>query len=112
MTDPMRKFKVIHCLLPPGRAHEALDRLREELGEASVFFHHARGGGISTRKGRESFRFEEREIATVLAPAERADEIFEFLFYACGVNRPHSGMVLMEKTLAARPISLPEVGEA
>ncbi|MCP5277446.1 MAG: hypothetical protein H6935_03685 [Thiobacillus sp.] len=101
------RYKVIHCLLPSGRAVEALERLRQEKGIADVFHHHARGGGISTRKGRESFHYIEREIATVLVPEERADEIFEFLYFATGVNQPHSGMVLMEKTVMARPIVLP-----
>jgi hypothetical protein len=106
------RYKVIHCLLPFGRAAEALERLRREKGIVDVFHHHARGGGISTRKGRESFHYVEREIATVLVPEERADEIFEFLYFAAGVNQPHSGMVLMEKTIMARPVVLnPESGE-
>ncbi len=109
MTE-VPKFKIIHCLLPAGRAIEALERLRQEKGIVDVFHHHARGGGISTRKGRESFHYVEREIATVLVPEERADEIFEFLYYAAGVNQPHSGMVLMEKTLLARPLLLSNGG--
>lgn len=101
-------FKVIHCILPAGRAHAVLDRLRQEKGIASVFFHHSRGGGISTRKGRESFHYVEREIATVLVPAARADEIFEFIYFAAGIDRPHEGMVLMEKTRLAMPLVLPD----
>lgn len=100
------RYKVIHCLLPAGRAVEALERLRQEKGITDVFHHHARGGGISTRKGRESFHYVEREIATVLVPEERADEIFEFLYFAAGVNQPHSGMVLMETTLLAKSMSI------
>lgn len=108
--SPGDRYKVIHCILPAGQAHAMLDRLREEKGIASVFFHHSRGGGISTRKGRESFHYLEREIATVLVPEARADEIFEFIYFASGVDQPHSGMVLMEKTRLAMPLSLPEAG--
>ena len=105
------RYKLIHCLLPAGRAAEVMERLYKEKGIASMFHHHARGGGLSTRKGRESFHYMEREMATVLVPEERADEIFEFLYFAAGVNQPHSGMILMEKTVMARPLVLPEESE-
>lgn len=104
----MIRYKVIHCLLPPGTAVQVMERLHLEKGVVSTFHHHARGGGISTRKGKESFHFVEREIATVLVEQERADEIFEFLYRAAGLDQPHAGMVLMEKTLLAQPTVLPE----
>lgn len=103
---PPIRYKLIHCILPAGRAHELAERLHREKGIADLFYHHTRGGGISTRKGRESFHYLEREIATVLVPEARADEIFEFVYYAAGVNQPHAGMVLMEKTLVALPVTL------
>lgn len=108
MSDAIPRYKVIHCLLPAGRITDVLESLRLEKGIASVFYHHARGGGISTRKGRESFHYVEREIATVLVPEDQADEIFEFLYFAAGVNQPHAGMLLMERTILARPLVLPE----
>lgn len=104
-TQPMR---VIHCILPSGRGYGLLARLKQERGIASGFTHHARGGGISTRKGRESFYYLEKEVVTVLVPEDRADELFEFIYYASGVNEPHAGMVLMEKASVGVPISLPE----
>lgn len=111
MSTSVPRFKVIHCLLPAGVAAAVMERLRVEKGIDSMFHHHARGGGISTRKGRESFHFVEREIASVLVPEERADEIFEFLYFATGVNQPHAGMLLMEKTLLARPMVMPQEEE-
>ena len=110
MSDAIPRFKLIHCFLPAGVAAGVMERLYAEKGIASTFHHHARGGGISTRKGRESFHYLEREIATVLVPEDRADEIFEFLFFAAGINQPHAGMILMEKSLLAKPLVLPEEG--
>lgn len=110
MSDGIPRFKIIHCLLPAGVAGEVMERLYAEKGIGSLFHHHARGGGISTRKGRESFHYMEREIASVLVPEARADEIFEFLYRAAGVDQPHAGMILMEKALVARPMVLPEEG--
>lgn len=109
MSAAIPRYKLIHCLLPAGVAAGVMERLLTEKGIAGSFHHHARGGGISTRKGRESFHYVEREIASVLVPEERADEIFEFLYFASGVNQPHAGMILMEKTLLARPLVMPEV---
>jgi hypothetical protein len=108
MSAAIPRYKIIHCLLPSAVATAVMERLFTEKGIAAGFHHHARGGGISTRKGRESFHFVEREIATVLVPEERADEIFEFLYFAAGINQPHAGMLLMEKTLLAKSLVLPE----
>jgi hypothetical protein len=107
-TAPMERYKVIHCFLPMGRAVEVMEKVRTEKGIHSTFHHHALGGGTSSRKGRESFHFLEREIATLLVPESRADEIFEYLYFAAGLNQPHTGMVLMEKTLMARAMCMPE----
>jgi hypothetical protein len=120
MTEPnsaprptqIPRYKVIHCLLPAGHAAEVLERLRQEKGIVDAFHHHARGGGISTRKGRESFHYVEREIATVLVPEDQADEVFEFLYFAAGLNQPHAGMVLMERTLLAHTLAMPAEEES
>ena len=104
----MERYKIIHGFMPTSRAHEVLLRLKKEKDIPSVFSHHARGGGISTRKGRESFHYTEREIITLLVPEDRADEIFEFIYYAAGLNEPHAGLVLMEKAWMAAPMILPD----
>jgi hypothetical protein len=109
MTDiPINHFKVIHCFLPIGEGHELLRRLKQERGLHCAFTHHARGGGLSTRKGRESFHYLEREVVTVLAPAEAADATFAFLYHAAGLSRPHAGMLLMEKAQMGVAMRLPE----
>lgn len=108
MSDiPIDHFKVIHCFVPIGKGNELLKRLRREQGVHSAFAHHARGGGLSSRKGRESFHYLEREIITVLAPAERADAVFAFIYGAAGMNRPHVGMILMEKAQMGVALHLP-----
>lgn len=108
IDSDLGRFRVIHCILPSGRGFDLLRQLKAEKGIVSAFAHHARGGGISTRKGRESFYYVEKEVVTVLAPEDRADEIFEFIFYASGVNQPHAGMVLMEKASVGASLTLPE----
>jgi hypothetical protein len=105
---PIDHFKVLHCFVSVGMGNELLTRLKREKGLHCAFAHHARGGGLSSRRGRESFDYMEREVVTVLAPAERADEIFAFLYYAAGLNAPHVGMILMEKAQMGVPMRMPE----
>jgi hypothetical protein len=47
-------------------------------------------------------------VVTVLAPEDRADAVFEFIYLASGVNQPHAGMVLMERASVGVPLTLPE----
>jgi hypothetical protein len=105
---PIGHFKVIHCFLPPGKAHDLLRRLRRELDIPSAFAHHARGGGLSTRRGRESFYYTEMEVMTLLAPAEQADEVFAFIYRAADLGKPRAGMLLMEKAQMGAALNLPE----
>ena len=104
---PVEVYKVIHCLLPPGKAQNLLIRLKKEKGIINAFAHHARGGGLNSRRGRESFYYTEGEIVTLMAPAEQADEIFEFVYHAAEIGKPRAGMILMEKAQMGVPLTLP-----
>lgn len=104
---PISDFKVIHCLLPPGKAQGLLLKLKKEKGIVNAFAHHMRGGGLNSRRGRESFSFTEGEIVTLMAPAAEANEIFEFVYYAAGIGKPRSGMILMEKAQMGVPLDIP-----
>ena len=100
--------RLITCFLPAGDALGVLERLRDELGHHSMAYHHARGVGTGTRSGRRRVVAAERDVITVLAPADRADELFRFLFHACGLDKPNSGMIYMEKVLRSAGVVPPE----
>jgi len=89
------QYKAITCFLPAGRAQGVLERLRKEMAIPSAFAYHARGSGLATRRDKSRPEYVEREMITALVPAERADEIFRFIFFASGIDQPHAGMVLM-----------------
>jgi hypothetical protein len=98
-SSQLQSYKVITCFLPAGKGKEIVDALRAQKGVHSAFVHHARGAGVdSGRDNRKPF-YVEREVITVLAPVDRADEVFEFLYFSAGLNQPHAGMVLMEKAM-------------
>lgn len=88
-------FKSITCFLPAGRAQAVLERLRKEKNVTSAYYHHARGSGLSTRRDKARPEYVEREMIVVLTPADQADDLFRFVFYAAGIDQPHAGMIIM-----------------
>ena len=101
------QYKTITCFLPAGRAQGVLERLRKEKDIPSAFAYHARGAGLATRRDKNRPEYVEREMITALVPAERADEIFRFIFFASGIDQPHAGMVLMTTAPCAEILCLP-----
>ena len=107
MTEQSR---LITAFLPSGRATGVLERLRKEHGLSSMAYHHARGVGTGTRRGRSAFVSAEREVITVLVEESRADDIFRFLYYAAGLDAPNTGIVFMERILRMSAMVEPETG--
>lgn len=103
------RYKLITCFLPSGRAMDVLERLRAEHGLTSLMYHHARGVGVGTRRGWGGHVAAEREVITVLAPQASAEDIFQYLFRAAGLDEPNTGMVFMERVIRATPFELPRV---
>jgi hypothetical protein len=100
--------KVITCIMPAGRGLELIEQLRE-LGVVSAQVHHARGVGKSSKRRRGVSLYAEREVVQALVEAHRADEVFEFLYAAAEIGRPHAGMLLMEKAIHGIPLVLPDL---
>ncbi|MGP1677843.1 MAG: hypothetical protein ACTS6J_11880 [Burkholderiales bacterium] len=86
-------YRVLTCIMPAGRGTEVLEALRRETGVISAIAHHARG--IGTRSLRQRVYSDEKQILTVLVDAERADDVFHFLYYSAGLDAPHAGMIMM-----------------
>lgn len=108
-ASSVSEYRLITCFLPVGRGKEVLDALRKQKGIHSAFVHHARGAGVDSGRSNKVPFYVEREIITVLTPKELADDIFEFVYFAAGINQPHAGMVLMEKALRGMPCTLPDL---
>ncbi len=94
--------------MPAGRGLELIEGLRE-LGVMSAQVHHARGVGQSSKRRRGVSLYAEREIVQALVEAARADEVFDFLYAAAEIGRPHAGMLLMEKVAHGIPLMLPDL---
>lgn len=107
-ASPTAQYKIITCFLPAGKGQGVLERLYKEMDISSAVAYHARGAGLSTRSNKKLPEYVEREMIGALVPAERADEIFRFIFFAAGINQQHAGMVLMTTAPRATTLLLPE----
>lgn len=105
-----RLHKIITCILPAGRGQEVLARLRKERGFVNASVHHARGIGAATMRRRQRARyFTEKDVLVAVAPAEDADDLFDFIYYAGGIGEPHSGMIFMERAFRATSMVAPNL---
>lgn len=100
-------FRLVTCIMPAGRGTAVLERLKREKKVLNASVHHARGVGTHSLHHRSMF-FEEKQLLIALVEAQRADEIFEFLYYAAGIDEPHAGMVFIERAFRAAPVALPD----
>jgi hypothetical protein len=100
--------KLLTCIIESGRGAPLIEQLRAR-GVASANLHLARGLGKGSKVRGGMALYVGREILTVLADAAQADELFDFLYRAAEIAKPHAGMLLMEKLYRAEPLRLPDL---
>ena len=104
--------KLIVCTMGQGLGAGVVERLALELGieAANVSSGRGRGAGSLGSIG----AWDEVDTLAVVVPAERADEVFSFIFHAADLARPRGGIMFQHSLGEATPCSLPAVddGEA
>jgi hypothetical protein len=112
MTAANEGCRLIGAILPRGVAPEVLRRLRDEKGIVRAAFAGARGLDQLLRFAPRSAGEETAvDVLRAIVPAERADEVFVFVFEAAGVDRPDGGIVFQHLLSGATPYDLPELPE-
>lgn len=87
-----------------------VNNLRESFGTVSANINNARGvGKITPLAFRGVGEQTEKEILTVEVNVENADEMFEFIYEAADINRPHGGIMYMHPLLQSTEYVLPEI---
>ncbi|MDX8412527.1 MAG: P-II family nitrogen regulator [Mariprofundales bacterium] len=104
------ELKMVTCILHEGVAHAVMQKLKDQFGIITSNFHYARGIGKSAPlllrgMGEQA----EKEILSVVVDQQRADEVFEFIFIAAGLDHPHAGIVFMHPLRQASEYSLPKI---
>ena len=104
--------KLITAIIPKGQDSELVNQLVDELGINSVNVNYARGlGRITPLRHRGIGETTEKAIVTVLIEEERADEVFEFIFYKADINHPHGGLMFQQPLLANTCFKIPDIQE-
>ena len=95
--------KLITCITTRGKALGIVKKLHEEKSVNTANIHAGRGGG---RRGRL-----EVDILTVVVDGDRADEIFEYIYYEADVGEYHGGFMYQGALTGATLFTLPEIPE-
>jgi nitrogen regulatory protein PII len=105
--------KLITCILPDeGQDMALLRELRAEKGIISANTFQCRGFGLQLRsrfkRGRHQVAAHSVRVVTVVVPADRADELFEYIYYKVRIDHPCPGLIYQGDLQAATPYALPE----
>jgi hypothetical protein len=100
--------KLITCVLPKGIAGHVVKRLKTEMQIITANINSARGmGKLTPDAHRGTGEQMEKDILSVVVEADRAEEIFDYLFRAADIDRPHGGIIYMNAMSLASHYSLP-----
>jgi hypothetical protein len=102
--------KLITCVLSHGVALDVLHRLKDEKGIIEASVNSARGMGKLTPLAHRGVGEQtEKDILNVVVSAAEADDMFDYLFDAAGIDRPHGGLIYMTALGHTTPFVLPEL---
>lgn len=107
--DKIKASKLITCILPVGKAMPVLKQLKQEFGIITANINHARGSGrFSPLTERGVGEQTEKEILSVVVDAQRAEEVFSFIFFNAEINRPHGGIIYQSALNFSSGYQIPE----
>ncbi len=108
----LKTTKLITAILPKGTSLDVVDKLKHEKSLTTANFNYARGmGKLTPAKYRGVGEQSEKEVFTVVVDESRADEIFEYIYNLAEINRPHGGLIYMQKLMQSTDFVLPDVTE-
>ena len=97
-----KKEKRITCFLPKGTGVKMVEMLQSEKNIVSTNVHSGRGQ-------RTAETWKEQEILTVIVDADRAEEIFEYIYFQGKLNEPGGGFIFQSDLNRATSYKLPEI---
>jgi len=102
--------KLITCILPKGTARGVSEKLLKEKGIVTGNINNARGSGHITAKKHQKAGYQtEKEIFRVVVDAEKADEVFEFIYNHAALARPHGGIMYQNALRKSTEYVLPDI---
>ena len=97
-----KKEKRITCFLPKGTGVKMVEMLQSEKNIVSTNVHSGRGQ-------RTAETWKEQEILTVIVDADRAEEIFDYIYFQGKLNEPGGGFIFQSGLNRATSFELPDI---
>ncbi len=108
MNGLIQDARLITCIVPKGRARLVQEALSVEEDIHGGMFHGGRGVGRFSVLGAAGGQ-PEKEVLEVCVSADRANEIFEKLYFAGQMNEPHGGIIFMTRLRVGMSMAMPEI---
>ena len=106
--DIYKKEKRITCFLPKGVGVKIVEMLHVEKHIDSTNVN--AGRGLRTVENVSDYgAWSEQDILTVIVDANRAEEIFEYIFFQGELNKPGGGFIFQADIKRSTPFYLPEI---
>lgn len=101
--------KLITTIMSKGSGRKVLVGLRREHGINTGNINMARGAGMYNPLAKRGVGEQtEKEMLTVIVPAEKADEIFEYIYNTANIGEPHHGIIFQSDLMCASSFEVPE----
>ena len=106
--DQNTNSKLITSFLPHGTGVSMIKLLKEETGVYTGNVNSSRGTGSSA--GASDFdNWVEVDILDVVVDANRADEIFNFIYEKAGIGEGNHGFIIQQNLARSTKFSLPDL---
>ena len=107
--DASTNSKLITSFLPKGTGLDLVKALKDETGIASGNVSNSRGTGTSSNS--EFGDWIEVDVFDVIVDADRADEVFNFIYNKAGIGEGNHGFIIQSNLARATKFSLPDLPE-
>jgi len=107
MNNPKR----IVCVVPETKALPLAAGLHKEKHIESANIHRARGRSTQVQTEHSFGKYAEMEVVTVLVDGDRAEEIFEYLYYEMGLDKERGGFLYQVAAIKSTQYRLPDIPE-
>ena len=108
--DQNTNSKLITSFLPRGTGTALIKLLKQETGICTANVNNSRGTGSTA--GASSFdEWVEVDVLDVVVNADRADEIFNFIYEKAGIAEGNHGFMIQQSLIQSTKFSLPDLPE-
>lgn len=100
----MNQVKLITCVMQEKLSLDIVKYLQEEQKILTANRYSARGSSFL-----KYLDVRQMDVLTVVVDAQKADEVFEYLYDKAQLDRPHGGMIFQEALGRSTSYELPKI---